>query len=104
MKATASTILLDAAALIVRDGWCQGRSRDDRGQRCALEAMWQAYVDTHGKGSWRDCHWLSVLNALKKAAGYEGGVSWWNDMLPADTGKETVIATLMAAAEAVKVA
>ncbi len=74
-------VLLDAADLIERDGWCQLASMDNEGRRC----VGQAFCDT---GTDYDAACDALVGALT-AEGFDGDEIAWNDA-PGRTQAEVV--------------
>ena len=98
-------VLLDAAAILERDGWCQGEILSFDGRRCALGAIGEAagafpvgdkilFDDVRpGTGQL----YLDVTERLRKSLGLgEIGIGFWNDR-PERT-QETVVEALTRAA------
>jgi len=87
-------ILLKAADIIEEGGWCQHSYHDDDGRHCAMGAMNLAsnhrQTDAHGIATAR-LH--REVNQLELYSG-EIDITRWNDLLPWDTGAQTVIETM----------
>jgi hypothetical protein len=88
---TARQILLAAASMLERDGWCQGSSQDEKGRRCGSGAI----TDTCPPGN-HGAEWVRARNAVREQIGSED-IAVWNDV-HGRTADE-VIAALRAAAE-----
>jgi hypothetical protein len=87
---TPSQVLLAAADLLERDGWCQGTLRDGIGRHCtngAINAVTLVYMGDPFSGAWKLLY--SLLDRTSVTA--------WNDA-PWQTA-ENVIATLRKAAQ-----
>jgi len=87
-------ILLKAAEIIEEGGWCQHSYHDDDGRHCAMGAMNLAsnhrQTDAHGIATAR-LH--REVNQFELYSG-EIDITRWNDLLPWDTGAQTVIETM----------
>lgn len=81
-------VLLDAADVLRRDGWCRGEPTDPEGRHCAIGAL-AAAGSTLGAT-------LRGKSRLQKSLGLEAmGVGFWNDQ---QSGPEPVIEALTRAA------
>ncbi len=70
-------MLLDAADLLERDGWCQGAYQDDDGHHCALGALDAVFGS---KTSFKAIDWSAyarVNERLQDAVGLQ--IVHWND-------------------------
>jgi hypothetical protein len=86
---TPQEVLLAAAGLLERDGWCQGAESDHAGHRCARQAI----RDMCDKNDWYSRYLAVKLVEVLVT----DSVERWNDT-PLQTS-ENVIATLRIAAE-----
>lgn len=94
---TPRRVLLDAARVLERGGWCQGRVKDYAGQHCALGAIREvAFCDFLGKAAER-----VLARSLRLRPGFGSAtpdvmVAEWNDD-PGRTADEVVTALRKAA-------
>lgn len=88
-------VLLGAADVLERDGWCQGEGIDDDGRRCIVSALGAA----SGTGFEGGRLWTESNLAVRRQLNNDELLSTWNDE-PGRTIDE-VTALLRATAEAV---
>jgi len=84
-------ILLRAADIIEQGGWCQQEYYTNKGSHCAIGALSKAngyrYTVAYGIA-------VGKLEREIHDNGYFVDVTIWNDLLPWDTGAQTVIETM----------
>ncbi len=68
-------MLLDAADLLERDGWCQQAYQDGDGHHCALGAL-DAVV---GMAELKTIDWVAFSKANERLFGAVGQITHWND-------------------------
>lgn len=88
-------VLTDAARVIIRDGWCQGRTIDDQGRRCLSSALAAA---TCGNRAYSDAFRSLSVHLFGAAPTAVAGrnPTAWNDV-PGRTVDEVVVALLTTA-------
>jgi hypothetical protein len=65
-------VLIDASKIIERDGWCQGKYRNDRNECCLAGALLSACPDVNKL-------WDDLTTSLAAVTSAETGFVKWND-------------------------
>lgn len=97
-------LLRRARQIIEQNGWCQHEFGHKGGPRCASGALIEAMHETGYVDAPSDVYYAThrayntAIHGIALAANADH-VPAWNDSLPADTGRETVMRAMEAAAQ-----